>query len=219
MVRRSLFALPALALALHFAPDAQATVIVPLTIEDMARQSACVVRGRVLESTADWDKDHQRIYTQTKIEVLDPMYATGAMPKTIVVRTIGGEVGKIGMRVSGVEKFAPNEEVVIFLRQDPVDAKLFQTVGMSQGKFSVEHEAKGRAVLIPSVEGLAFARTDANGSTKIDGTSPQPNRIPLTEMRERVLAAVQPATQQPQQPQQPTTPVDPTQRTTPATSR
>lgn len=218
MVRRSLFALPALALALYFAPDAQATVIIPLSIEDMARQSACVVRGRVLESTADWDKDHQRIYTQTKIEVLDPMYAPGTLPKTITVRTIGGEVGKIGMRVSGVEKFAPNEEVVIFLRQDPADAKLFQTVGMSQGKFSVEHEAKGRAVLIPSVEGLAFARTE-NGSMKIDGHSEQPNRIPLTEMRERVLAAVQaPAVQQPQAPA--TTTVDPAQRTTtPATSR
>jgi hypothetical protein len=106
------------------------------------------------------------------------------------VRTIGGEVGKIGMRVSGVEKFTPNEEVVVFLRRDPGDQQLFQTVGMSQGKFSVQHEAKGRAVLIPSVEGLAFARPASDGTIKVSDETPAPNRIPLSELKERVTAAL-----------------------------
>ena len=209
---RTLIAVPFLALALSFAIPANATVIVPLSIEDMAVQSACVVRGRVVESHAAWDNDHQRIYTYTTVDVVDAIHAPVGMQKQITVRTIGGEVGKIGMRVAGVEKFAPSEEVVIFLRKDPVDQSLFQTVGMSQGKFSIEHEAKGRMVAVPSVEGLAFARPDANGTLKVGGDAPQANRIPLTELRDRVVAAIsaKPAQQVPSVPnvpQQPTTPV------------
>jgi hypothetical protein len=221
MARSLSLALPPLVLASFFALPAQATVIVPLTIEDMAVQSACVVRGRVVESVASWDKDHQRIYTHTTVEVLDPIHTPSRLPQKITVKTIGGEVGKIGMRVSGVEKFAPNEEVVLFLRRDPIDQQLFQTVGMSQGKFSIEHEAKGRAVAVPSIEGLAFARPDANGTLKVDGHSPSPNRIPLTELKERIQAALTaqvktPATADPLK----TPPVaDPAQPATPNVSR
>jgi hypothetical protein len=178
------------ALALTAVPSlASATVMIPLTIEDMAVQSAVVVRGKVLGSHAVWDQTHQRIYTFTEIEVLDAMHTPSPLPKTVTVRTLGGEVGKIGMRVSGTERFTPNEEVVIFLRADPSDAKVFQTVGMSQGKFNVLHEEKA-TVVVPSHEGLAFAKPDEKTGTMTIGDAPEPSRITLVELRDRVKAAI-----------------------------
>src|SRR5688572_21496650 len=94
-IRRILFPLSvALSLIASSSTPLQATVMVPMTIEDMAVQSAAVVRGRVLESRSAWDESHQRIYTFTEIEVLDPIHADQSMPKKVTVRTLGGEVGK-----------------------------------------------------------------------------------------------------------------------------
>jgi hypothetical protein len=203
MGRRSAL-LPAFVFGVALIPtSAKATVMVPLSIEDMAQQAACVVRGRVLSSNASWDDSRQRIYTYTEIEVLDAIHSAASLPKTIVVRTLGGEVGKIGMRVSGTEKFVIDEEVVIFLRKDPVDQTRFQTVGMSQGKFNVEVDARGR-VAVPTAEGLAYARPDANGTLKVSEDAPIPAKLTLDELKTRVKTAVQaktPATQVPLSPQ------------------
>lgn len=184
------FLLPASALAFVLAPAmAAATVMVPLTIEDMTVQSACIVRGKVLESRAAWDKAHQRIYTFTDIEVIDALHAASALPKKITVKTLGGEVGEIGMRVAGTEKFEASEEVVIFLRKDPVEAANFQTIGMSQGKLRVERDAQGKVQLLPSHEGLAFARPDETGTMKI-GDAPAASRISLDDLKARVKTAL-----------------------------
>jgi hypothetical protein len=171
-------------------PLAGATVIVPRTIEQMAQDSACVVRGRVLKSEAAWDEGHQKIYTTTEIEVLEQVHGPSEPLKKVVVRTLGGEVGKIGMKVAGTERFTPNEEVFVFLRRDPVVKEAYQTVGMSQGKYTIDHELPGRAMAVPSTEGLAFARPDEHGVIKVDPTAPHPDRIALDDLKQRVSDAV-----------------------------
>jgi hypothetical protein len=185
------FALAAGALAFTAPLVASATVIMPRTIEEMAQDSACVVRGRVLSSEAAWDDKHERIFTNTEIEVLDQIHGPQDAPRRIIVRTLGGEVGKIGMKVAGTERFTLNEEVVLFLRRDPVVASSFQVIGMSQGKYHIEREAKGRAIAIPSTEGLAFARKDESGVYKVDPSMPRVDRIPLDDLRKRVVDAIQ----------------------------
>ncbi|MCK6548220.1 hypothetical protein L6R52_20390 [Myxococcota bacterium] len=189
------------ALALSAASaTAHATVMIPLSIEDLAVKSAAVVRARVLSSEAAWDTQKQRIYTTTTLEVLDPIHAKSELPRQITIRTLGGEVGKIGMKVSGTEKFTLNEEVVVFVRRDPVVTTAFQVIGMSQGKYHVEREASGGVVAIPSVEGLAFVRPQgASGTLMVDPSTPPPSRIPLAQLRERVLAAVKAAAETPAQ--------------------
>src|SRR5687768_3441081 len=168
----------------------EATVILPLSIEQMAVEAACVVRGKVQSTHAAWDTAHERIYTYTEIEILDVMHSPSALPKKVTVRTLGGEVGEVGMKVSGTEKFTPNEEVVVFLRNDPGAENAYQVVGMSQGKFSLLREAKGRVIAVPSTEGLALARPDEAGTLKVDGSHAQPSKIPLVELRQRVRDAL-----------------------------
>lgn len=178
-------------LVLAAASEAQATIVVPMTIEKMAVEAALVARGRVVNTQAAWDDAHRRIYTYTEIQVLERIHAPSAVPGTIVIRTLGGEVGNIGMKVSGTPRFTLGEEVVVFLRPDPMDAQQFQVIGMSQGKFHVERPLKGGALLVPSVEGLAFARPGSDGRMKIDPTQEDPARIPLDTLKERVHAALE----------------------------
>jgi hypothetical protein len=178
--------------------EAKATIVVPMTIEQMAAESACVTRGRVVSQQAAWDEAHRRIYTYTEIQVLERIHSKGSVPDTVVVRTLGGEVGEIGMKVSGTPKFEVGEEVVVFLRHDPVDEHQFQVVGMSQGKFAVERADKGAIYAVPSVEGLAFARPSAEGKMMVDETT-DASRISLGVMKDRVQAAtrvsIQPSNQ------------------------
>ncbi len=125
------------------------------------------------------------------------------------------------MQVSGTPRFTLGEEVVVFLRNDPVDATQFQVIGMSQGKFHVERPEKDGAFAVPSVEGLAFAKPGSDGRMKIDPTAVDAGRIPLGTIRDRVQAAVGSTPARPTQPQTPAldgTPVTAPPATPPTTT-
>ena len=184
---RVLFAALALSLV---ATEARATIVVPMTIEEMAVEAACVARGRVVNTQSVWDDAHRRIYTYTEIQILERIHTKGRVHDSVVVRTLGGEVGNVGMKVSGTAKFTLGEEVVVFLRADALDATQYQVIGMSQGKLTVERAEKGGAVAVPSVEGLAFAKPGADGKMMIDPTKVDEGRIPLGVLRDRIRAAV-----------------------------
>lgn len=168
--------------------SADATVMVPTTLEAMSVEAVLVVTGRVLAQESAWDQAHRKIFTYTEIQVLERIAGEGD-PKTIVVRTMGGEVGDIGMKVSGVPKFKPEEEVLVFLRNDPVEAGTFQVIGMSQGKFRLVRQADGKVMAVPSVEGLAFVRRDGTGTYKVDESIGPEGEMALDVLKARVLAA------------------------------
>jgi hypothetical protein len=171
---------------------ARATVIVPQTVEEMALASSAVVRAKVLQRQSAWDKEHRRIHTHTELQVLETVHSTAAVPASLVVRTMGGEVGEIGMRVSGVARFEVGEEVLVFLTPDPLDAGEFQVVGMSQGKYRIDRSGP-IPMAVASVEGLAFARRDVAGKLQVaeDGAE-KGGQVALASLVGRVKTAVAP---------------------------
>ncbi|MBI2373298.1 MAG: hypothetical protein HYV07_04800 [Deltaproteobacteria bacterium] len=169
---------------------ALATVMLPLSIEDMSKEALAVVRARVLDQHADWDAKHQRIYTHTRVAVLDTIHARASMGPELVIRTLGGEVGETGMKVAGTPSFALDEEVVVFLRVDPEIASELQVIGMAQGKLHVRRTAKGQAMVVPSLEGLAFVRPDSTGVLKASEAKPSETETPLESFVERVKRSV-----------------------------
>ena len=165
----------------------QATIVVPMTVETMATKSALVVRAQVLDSTCEWDRSNKHIFTYTRLKVIEALRGKASAGKLIRVRTLGGEIGDVGMAVAGTTKFEPGEEVVIFVRVDPYDSADFQVVGMSQGKFVVKKNAKGDSVVVPNVNGLEFARRDIRGAMKITGQAAENNHgLLLNDLRKRV---------------------------------
>ena len=60
---RSSPAVTAALLALGIAGPASATIMVPLSLEELATESTAIVRARVLDRSAAWDDERKRIYT------------------------------------------------------------------------------------------------------------------------------------------------------------
>lgn len=164
--------------------EASASVVLAQTVEQMSVKADLVVRAEVRARMSAWDEAHRRIHTYTELAVTETW--VGQAPSTIVVRTLGGEVDGIGMRVSGVAHFEVGEDVVLFLRADQlVQADdQFQLIGLSQGKFHLEQGETG-LVARPSAEGLAFARPDAQGRLQVgEGGAQEPTS--LSDLRSRV---------------------------------
>ncbi len=120
-------------LLLAVAIPAMASVAVPVSVEDLARGSDAVVRGRVERVTTRWTEDGRRIFTYA--EVRPSSVLRGTAPELMTVITPGGVVGDIGQRVDGVAAFAEGEEVVVFVHR--AEAGTYRVSGLAQGKFSV----------------------------------------------------------------------------------
>src|ERR671936_1166195 len=130
---RTLLALTMLAAAL----PARAALAVPASVEELARSSQAVVRGRVTGVSSRWSDDQRRIFTY--VDIAPSSVWRGAPPARITVVVPGGVVGPIGQRVDGAPGFAKGEEVVVFLSE--AEAGTFRVTGLAQGKFRVEDGA------------------------------------------------------------------------------
>ena len=203
---RKIPAIIALLLCLGFVSiRAEATIVVPLTLEQMQTRSNVIVRAIVLDSTSQWDRSEKHIFTFTRLKILETYKGDNAVGEIIRIRTLGGEVGGVGMAVAGTAKFQPSEEVVVFGRIDRYDAANFQIVGMSQGKFSVKNNPNGDAVVTADFAGLAFASTSEGKVTSIEEKHLSPTQsIRLSDLKSRLTEAQpQPAKVQPDAPPRP----------------
>lgn len=131
---RPLAALVAAAFLALAARPAAASVAVPATVEELARASSAVVRGRVARASASWSGDHRRIDTQVEVEVVSAW--RGAPPARLVVAVPGGEAGGLAQRVVGAPRLTPGEEVVLFLWGGGA-GRPYRVTGLAQGKFEV----------------------------------------------------------------------------------
>lgn len=124
---RRLLTLALLALASPVA----ASTFVAATVEEVARSSHAVVRGRVVAAGARATRDG-RIVTDVDVEVASAW--KGAPERTVRIVVPGGSLGWIALRVEGAPTFAPGEEVVVFLaREGPA----WRVNGYGQGKYRV----------------------------------------------------------------------------------
>jgi len=128
------------------------TTVVRLDLSDMTAKADYIGKGVVETKYSQWEDD--KIYTYTVMNV-NKNYK-GNKDK-VVIKTLGGVVDDIGMKVPGQAKFNENDEVLMFLEKKKDDIisisnKLgvsnyeathipeYEIVGFSQGKFSIKLE-------------------------------------------------------------------------------
>ena len=164
----------ALVLVLAAAAAARAATFVAPSVEEMARSSDLVVRGRVL-GTAGRALPGGRIVTEVEIEV-DPDGAwKGAPARTVRLVVPGGRAGRTAMRVDAAPSFSEGEDVVVFLsRAGPA----WRVNGQALGKFRVEG-----AEVRPAVEGSRLLEKELGPGERRVGS------MPLAELERRVRAA------------------------------
>ncbi len=154
---------------------ADATVMVEVPLEDMARDSVAIVRGRVVHSGTQMVMGAGSLdpHTVTTLQVLD--WIKGQEPvERIVIRELGGAYGPNGrgggMWIDGTPRYALGEEVIVFLERDPVDPTYYRTYAMSQGKFVVIHGLPGvPAVVARDTRAVAFAQWTSGRMTLSHG--------------------------------------------------
>lgn len=168
----------ALAIALAVgSPDARATSLAELTVEQTTDASTYIVEGRVAEV---WTELDERGYVWTRARVsVSATHKGPDQPTTLVVDTHGGRFGEIETYVPSSAVFSVGEDVFLFLYKG--ETRL-SPVGMFQGKLTVRRA--------PGETRRHVMTWQASRSTEFDARflpHPAPeDRVYLDDLRERV---------------------------------
>lgn len=181
---------PILATFLSVAP-AEGSVVEGLELDELVAEADRIVLGHVLLSES-FLRSNGQIWTWHRIGVERAIRGSAAAQDEVIVETMGGQIGEIGMRVEGEATFQVGERVLLFVHGGGA-YKAFRTVGMGQGVMRIRRE-NGAETVRQSREGLMLLRRDAEGRLKRSfGAVPEPQRLDAFLSTLRKIAAQQEA--------------------------
>ncbi|HUR60317.1 MAG TPA: hypothetical protein VM029_21520 [Opitutaceae bacterium] len=125
--------------------QAPAASVLPLYLDEMIDTATTAFEGRVTGNRTERDPATKLVVTYTTFEVLDPL--KGAVGATHEIKQIGGVLPGEGLayRVNGGPTFTVGEEYVVFLAGKSA-VGFSSPIGLGQGKFGVNADARGRRV-------------------------------------------------------------------------
>ncbi len=91
-----------------------ATSVIPMSVEQLTSAATQVVRARAISSESRWNDAHTLIFTFTRFARVETW--KGEAGAEFTVRQMGGRVGNIEQKVSGVRRWNAGDEAVLFLR-------------------------------------------------------------------------------------------------------
>ncbi len=124
-----------------------------LSLDALVGRADRVVVGTVTAKRSAYNSQG-RIYTDATIRVEKTV--RGLATQTLTIRTAGGVVGHIGMRVVGAPSLAVGERVLAFTERR---GNARYIVGMRQGLFRIQKNSEGQTIVRRSLSGLSFAKT------------------------------------------------------------
>jgi hypothetical protein len=160
----------------------QATVLVPVTLNDLAREAGAIVRGRVVAVESRVALDRRAIETIVTVEAEQTL--KGSLGASVQFVVPGGSVGRYRSIVVGAPVFSVDQRVIVFLGwQGPSYPFL---IGFSQGVYRIQSDGAGVSrvtpppISLPSSPAAAIVRGD-------------PNRrpMPLVEFEQQVRALIE----------------------------
>jgi hypothetical protein len=151
----------------------EATQVLYRSPQELGKESALVVQGRVTGVQSYWNETGSKIFTEARVEVAEAY--KGAKPGTVRVIQLGGVVGHVKMTVAGSLAWIPGEEVLLFL--EPSNEGAYQVSGFSQGKFAVERDPETGLAYVsrPALEGADVLRASGEAAGPDTGVA----RVPL----------------------------------------
>lgn len=173
---------PVLALLLAVSP-VYASIVQGLDLEELVANADRIVLGRVLLSESFPRPDGQ-IATWHRIAVKRELRGHAPAEAEVIVETLGGQLGDLGMRVEGEPSFEVGERVIVFIR-DGGPYTAFRPVGMGQGVMRVRRE-QGVDTVTQNRDGLLLMRRGAKG-----GLEPSPGALPRKEPLETLLLTLE----------------------------
>lgn len=140
------------------ASPAAATSLQALSLGELVENAQQIIVGEVLTSQSHYDERGQ-IVTDHEVRVIDVW--SGQPLSSVLVRSLGGSVGEVGMRVPGSASLRTGERYLLFLRSISPNRPM-RCVGMSQGAMPVQGSAQSAQVL-PGGAGAHLVQRNPQG--------------------------------------------------------
>lgn len=138
------------------------TTVRPMSVERLTKLATAVVEAHVTQTWSEWDAQHTRIYTYTRLSVSRTL--KGTQTDTVLVKQAGGvKDGRIE-RVFGVRHFRAGEDVVLFLEPGNDGDGAMRVVGLMQGNFLTYKTATGETKVSNGVPNVTAVSTDGRMS-------------------------------------------------------
>jgi hypothetical protein len=108
----------------------------PASLPELGREAAIVAVGRIEGREGRWSDDRSAIRTDVSAVVLRAIKGDARPGGRLSFRVAGGEVGDVGLAVSGEARPKVGEEAVLLLAPAP-DGKGLALVGGEEGYYPV----------------------------------------------------------------------------------
>ncbi len=158
---------------------ASATISEALSLRELVQQADHVVLATTVGARARRDT-YGRIVTDYTVEVQDVLKGPARLGEPLVMTSLGGAIGDLGMRVEGEPHLRVGSRYVLFLRRA---GGTLRPVGMSQGALAVREGDE--PLVLPGGGGLSLVQRGQGGQLM-----PAPAALihpePYPRLRERV---------------------------------
>jgi hypothetical protein len=158
-----------------------ATTLKRMSVADMSRAAFVVVRARCVANSTRWDAGE--IWTFTTFDIEETW--KGSAPAQIAVRLLGGRAGNLTSTVSGVPRFLPGEELILFLERTP--AQDFSIVSWMQGTFRIAHNLATSEEIVTQDTATFPVFDPASHNFETAGI----RKMPLSAFRSLIIASAQ----------------------------
>ena len=160
--RRGLFVgLGSMAASTLCGARAQATVARSITLPALVQSSTGIVVVTALSAESHFEElgRRRRIVTDTRVRVEETLAKGDRIETELMVRTLGGSVGKLGELVHGQARLAIAQSCVAFLLRGPDG--LHYVNGMAQGHYPLTRDSFKRLLKSPDLGELIDAKGSA----------------------------------------------------------
>jgi hypothetical protein len=130
---------------LSVAASTQAGEAVPYTLAQRTQKAEVIVVAEVESMSSNWDNEGHEIFTYITLRVTERIKGDIA-GNQIVLRHLGGVVGNVESRVSGMPQFVRHEKVLVFLGRYP-SSPYFGVMDWLEGKKSIQYNAAGQEMV------------------------------------------------------------------------
>jgi len=136
--------------------EASGSVVLAMTLEDLARQADIILLGKCERIYSEWGPERKDIFTYIAI-IPEQCLKGKECPPQVIIRQLGGRVDNIALTVPGTPRFHLDERVLVFLQM--TSASQYIVIGLSQGKYGVVTDAKdGKSYVTRDLNNLSLVK-------------------------------------------------------------
>jgi hypothetical protein len=162
-------------------PPLAATVLVPASLGELARDAGLIVRGRVLAAEARFTPDRRAIETLVTVEAEATL--KGPAGPTVQLLVPGGRLGRYRSLFVGAPEFVAGQRVVVFLGWHAPSYPY--VLGLSQGVFRIQSDGDRQSVVVPPP-----IAAPAIGTARVVRGDLVRRPVPLADFEQRVRMLV-----------------------------